>query len=310
MKNPMRTGNERGMVLLLVLVVVALLSALLSEFAFSTLIDMRLTETFRDTTRAEYLARGGITAGRMILQTDKNSYDARNDPSELWSIGVQDYPLAEGAISVRIDDLDGRLQLNLLVDQQGNPNILYRERFVRLCEELALENPDALADALIDWIDPDHDISPSGAEDVNYRAENPPYEATDGAMLSIDELQLIRGFDSETIALLGPFVSSFGSGLLNINTASPEVLRSWDEETVAAVEELIARRDEGPFKQLNELSETLGLDAFTAMNRNRDLGVTSSYYQINSQGRVNDGARRMLAIVKKTDDKLLWQKVN
>ena len=88
----MTLGNERGMVLLLVLVVVALLSALLSEFAFSTLIDMRLTETFRDTTRAEYLARGGITAGRMILQIDKNDYDARNDPYELWAVGVQDYP--------------------------------------------------------------------------------------------------------------------------------------------------------------------------------------------------------------------------
>ncbi len=111
----MRPGNERGMVLLLVLVVITLLSALLSEFAFSTLVDMRLAETFRDTTRAEYLARGGITAGRMILQTDRNQYDAV-DSSELWSIGVQDYPLAEGAVTVKIDDLDGRLPLNKMVD--------------------------------------------------------------------------------------------------------------------------------------------------------------------------------------------------
>ncbi|MBE0598742.1 MAG: general secretion pathway protein GspK, partial [Desulfuromonadales bacterium] len=49
--------NEKGMVLLLVLVVVALLTSLVTEFAFSTLVDMRLTETFRDSTRAWYLAK-------------------------------------------------------------------------------------------------------------------------------------------------------------------------------------------------------------------------------------------------------------
>ncbi len=306
----MKTGNEKGMVLLLVLVVVALLSALLSDFAFSTLVDLRLTETFRDTTRAEYLSRGGITAGRMILQTDRNSYDAKNDSAELWSVGVQDYPLAEGTVSVTIDDLDGRLQLNLLVDQEGNANILYRDRFVRLCEELALDNPEALADALVDWLDPDQETGAAGAEDADYLAMNPPYEATDGPLRSIEDLYLIRGFDAETYTRLSPFVSSFGSGVLNINTATPEVLRSWDIETVSAIEDLLSKRKEGPFKRLEDLREALGVETFSALNRNVDLGVVSSYYLISSQGQVNDGARRMQAIVNKTGDKLLWQKVD
>ena len=55
----MSVRNQRGAVLLLVLVVVALLSALLTDWAFSTLVDLRLTETFRDSNRAYYLARGG-----------------------------------------------------------------------------------------------------------------------------------------------------------------------------------------------------------------------------------------------------------
>lgn len=306
----MRAANERGMVLLLVLVIITLLSALLSEFAFSTLIDMRLTETFRDTTRAEYLARGGITAGRMILQTDRNSYDANDDPNELWAVGVQDYPLAEGAVTVKIDDLDGRLLLNKLVDPLGNPDSVYRDRFVRLCNELALDNPDALADALIDWLDPDHVTGPAGAEDADYLARTPPYEATDGPLQSIEELVLIRGFNAETVARISPFVSSFGSAKLNINTAAPELLRSWDAEATTAVEALLNRRSEGPFKSIEELSDTLGVEMFTAINRNGDLAVKSSYYLINSQGRFNDGVRRMQAIVNKSNDQLLWQKVN
>lgn len=301
--------NERGMVLLLVLVVIALLSALLSEFAFSTLVDLRLTETFRDTTRAEYLARGGIKAGRMILQRDTNSYDAHS-PAELWSIGIQDYPLAEGNISVSIEDLDGRLLLNRLVDGMGNPNIVYRERFTRLCSELAIDNPEDLADALTDWLDPDHDKNPAGAEDADYLSANPPYEATDGPLQSIDELLLVRGFSAETVERLRPSVSCFGSGYLNVNTATPELLRSWDADAASAVDSLLSRRAEKPFQQLQEMKDTLGIEDYTAMNRNLDLRVTSSYYLINSQGKVNDGARRMQAVVRKDKDNLLWQKVN
>ena len=64
--------DQNGMALLLVLVIVALLSALVIEFSFSTLVDLRATETFRDRTKAYYLARGGIEAARTILQEDKN----------------------------------------------------------------------------------------------------------------------------------------------------------------------------------------------------------------------------------------------
>ncbi len=303
--------NERGMVLLLVLVIIALLSSLLSEFAFSTLIDLRLTETFRDTTGAEYLARGGITAGRMILQNDHNSYDARNDPHELWSVGVQNYPLAEGTLSVTIEDLDSRFPLNKLVDKQGNPSTLYRERFIRLGEELALNNPEGLANALIDWLDPDHESEPGGAEDMDYLAQNPAYEATDGPLTSIDELLLIKGFDRETVTRLKPFVSCYGSGHLNVNTAPPEVLRCWDAETAEDVDTLLDQRAEkGPYKKLDELRDTLGVETFTAMNRNLDLDVASSYYLISSQGKINDGTRRMQAVINKTNDQLLWQKVD
>lgn len=39
------------MALLLVLVIVALLTSLLTELSFSTMVDMHLTGTFRDSTR-------------------------------------------------------------------------------------------------------------------------------------------------------------------------------------------------------------------------------------------------------------------
>ncbi len=104
--------KNRGMALLLVLVVVALMTALLTDLAFSTMVDMRLTETFRDSTKAYYLAKGGINAGRMILQADNNRYDSRD---EAWSTGVINYPVAEGNVTVLIEDMGGKLDINGMV---------------------------------------------------------------------------------------------------------------------------------------------------------------------------------------------------
>lgn len=305
----MRCGNERGMVLLLVLVVIAVLSTLLSEFAFSTLVDYRLTETYRDVTRAEYLARGGIKAGQMLLQNDKNSYDAKVT-TELWSLGVTDYPVAEGSVSIKIEDLNGRLQLNSLVDPLGNSNPLFRDRFIRLCEELAVADPEALADALTDWLDIDSAPERDGAEDTDYLGQNPPYEAADGPLKSFDELGLVRGFSPQVLARLRPYVTVYGNGKLNVNTAEPELLRSWDIEATEAVESLLAARADKPFKHLEDIKEAIGLDAYTALNRNLDIGVSSAFYWIDSRGRINDGVRRLEAVVDKSNKKLLWQKVN
>ena len=182
---------------------------------------------------------------------------------------------------------------------------------------MALDNPVGLADALTDWIDPDDTPLGSGAEDAYYQSLSPAYEATDGPLRSFDELLLIRGFDAETVERLRPFVNSVagGDGHLNINTASPELLLIWDiDMTTAIVDDLQSWRKKNTFKDqttlLSDLGEAIGEPLVSVLNRNVDLKVTSSYYQINSQGRVNDGARRMQAIVKKAGDQLLWQKVN
>ncbi|NIQ94108.1 MAG: general secretion pathway protein GspK, partial [Desulfuromonadales bacterium] len=133
------------MVLLVVLLVVALLVTILVEFAFSTLVDLRLAETYRDTTRAHYLAKGGITVGRTILKEDNNGYDGLD---ELWSQGVQNYPVAEGSINIDIEDHGGRLDLNRLVTPQGNIDPLFKDRLIRLLDLLEADDAEAMTDAL------------------------------------------------------------------------------------------------------------------------------------------------------------------
>ena len=298
--------NERGMVLLLVLLVVALLAAVLTELSFSTLVDMRLAETFRDTTRATYLARGGLEVGQMILKDDDNAYDATD---ELWAIGVQQYPVADGAISIEISDLDGRVDLNRLVTRGVNINVVIKDRYLRLLEELGADRPDILVNTLIDWIDSDEELSVNGAESPNYGSRDVPYKCKNGPLDSLDELELVEAYSPELLKKLRPHVTAYGSAKVNVNTASREVLLSLAEEMdLTAVETLLAARQEEPLTAVVMIKDLPGMESLYGFIY-LHLDVKSQYYQIASTARVNDGRTTLSAVVAKQNKKILFQRV-
>ncbi len=299
--------NQRGMVLLLVLVVVALLTALLSEFSFSSLVDLRLAETFRDTTRSYYLASGGVRAGQMLLKEDTNSYDG---PDELWSQGVVNYPVGDGTVSITIEDLGGKVDLNKLVTGLGNIDPVVKDRCLRLFSDLQLADPAGLVDALIDWLDPDSDEQPLGAESPYYLGLPHPYPAKNGPLDSLDELLLIKGFDSEVVAILAPHVTVYGSDRINVNSASKEVLLALsDQMDEAAVKRIIDTRQEQPFKNLQQLQQLPGMETLYGAIYTY-IDVKSDTFRIRSLGQVGDGSRTVEAVVRKTGDKVLYQRVN
>jgi general secretion pathway protein K len=299
------------MALLLVLMIVAMLAALLTEFAFSTLVDLRLTETFRDSTRAYYLAKGGVTVGRVILQNDPNiDYDAKD---EMWAQGLPNYPVGDGVVSIFIEDEGGKLDVNSLLETSGE----VRKRFYRLFDAMDLD-AEALTGALIDWIDPNDDpyIDPDsnemiGTERDYYLRQSPPYQCKNAPLDSLEELALIRGFSREIRNLVTPHLTVHGENdkLININTASKEVLaaifvRGTVElpEAESAAETVLQVRESAPIKDLAKLD--LGVVSKAGFKSKSDT------YLIKTEGGVGDGVRRIEAFVQKTGDKLLYIKVN
>lgn len=311
--------NEKGMVLLLVLVVVALLTSLVTEFAFSTLVDMRLTETFRDSTRAWYLAKGGVEAGKMILQENAktNQWD---HPDELWGIGVPSYPVGEeGVVSISIEDLSARVNLNNLVDSFQTLDIDTASKLYRLFTELGLPDSADLTAAVIDWIDSDSDmrttftlddgstINAEGAEDNYYQGLDRPYQTKNMPLDTLDELTLIRGFTTEVYRQVLPFLTIFGDKRINLNTASAEVLMAADEEIDrSAAEEIILRRADRPFEQTIEVNAIPRLELLV----HTKFSTKGSMFQITSQAAVNDGTRRAVAVVSSDGKKVHYMKVD
>ena len=310
------------MVLLMVLVIVALLASLTTEFAFSTLVDLRLTETFRDSTRSWYLAKGGIQAGRMILQQDQNSFD---HTGELWGQGIPSYPVGEnGTVSIAIEDLSAKINLNTLITAAGDPNSTAYRRVYRLFDHLGLDAPEDLTAAIIDWIDPDDEITNrlfldefnpntpvpvEGAESSEYQSEEPSYPAANRSLTDLSELRMVRGFSPEVFQMVAPFLSVYGGNKLNLNTASPEVLLAWGTEMTEDDAQMIATiREDAPFEDMGDVNERLDLSIRTALGQ--DLAVVGGMFQITAAGQVGDGTRRVTAVVSSNGKNIYYVKVD
>jgi type II secretory pathway component PulK len=84
-----------------------------------------------------------------------------------------------------------------------------------------------LAAAITDWRDADSELStPVGsAEDSFYRnLTYNPYEAKDAPLETLDELRLIKDMDVNSMEKLKDYLTVFGDGKININTAPRAVL--------------------------------------------------------------------------------------
>lgn len=103
--------NDRGVALIIVLLVTALLIALVFEFAYSTRVSMHASQNFRDSQRAYFLARSGIN---YLLQT----VDLKNPhcPNEIPSFGTAE------SVSFICEDESGKINLKDMLKTEARYN--------------------------------------------------------------------------------------------------------------------------------------------------------------------------------------------
>src|SRR5687768_12877939 len=66
-----RRKGERGVALLIVIVSLLILTAVATEFVYSSSVDLRMAANQRDDLRAHYMAHSGIGMARLILSFQK-----------------------------------------------------------------------------------------------------------------------------------------------------------------------------------------------------------------------------------------------
>ena len=255
----MRRPDERGVALLLALLVLALLVALILEFDSDARREYRDAAAFRDNFKAMVLSRAAVQAARAVLQQDlmkdKQTGQFYDGPTDIWAFPIEKYAIGDGLMTAKIEDERGKLNLNDLGTlATADPNARKTKilRFKRLFHLLQI-NPD-LVDAIADWVDPDEIPEPAGAESIYYQALRPPYRAANAPLQTLREMRLIKGMTPEIMDKLLQYVTVYpqeGESKVNVNTADSLVLQALDPgitESMAA--EVMQAR---PFKRATDL---------------------------------------------------------
>src|SRR5512134_4084649 len=122
--------NDRGVALLIVLLVTALLMALVVEFAYATRVSLRAAVNFRDSQRAYFLARSGVNfAGKLLAENLKNGKPQDNLEQREW----QPVPFVSGGdVNLVVVWEDEAGKINIANTGTGQPSLARLEKLFEI----------------------------------------------------------------------------------------------------------------------------------------------------------------------------------
>jgi len=186
-------------------------------------LDQRRGASLLAQEQAFQVALGAEAWAIEILLQDAAS-SKRDSLDEAWATPLPPIPIEGGTVEGGLEDMQGRFNLNNLVQANGAKNVPMFAVFQRLLARLDLEPK--WASLLVDWIDPDTIADGvDGAEDGFYTGLSPPYRTANRPLTSTSELLALPGFGIDRYRRLQPFVAALPVGTpLNVCTAPGEVL--------------------------------------------------------------------------------------
>ncbi|MET0081371.1 MAG: type II secretion system minor pseudopilin GspK [Sedimenticola sp.] len=275
MKKP--TGRESGVALLTVLLVVAISTITAVAMATRQQVDIRKTDNLLRMEQAWQYVFGVETWARERLARDRQE-NLTDSATDSWNSAIAPTRIENGSLMAEIEDLQGRFNINNLVSGRkiSEPDLL---RFHRLLQHLG--HPATLADALVDWMDPDQLVRyPAGAEDSTYLDRSPPYRTADRPLGDISELLLIEGFEKSVYKSLRLHVTALPEyTAINVNSATPAVLASIAEGlTLEDAAALISEMKDSPYGTIEQFLQHPTLAGLEL----DDSGIvlSSTYFQV------------------------------
>jgi general secretion pathway protein K len=235
-------GNKKGYVLVIVLLVLAVTTAAVIDFAGTVYGYVNTANNFNESERMSLLLKSAyrLTTERALDLTSQLSFsDQRELPLE--------EKIEDTTVRLLLEDNNSRFNVNLI--GATNPVLSETRRliFSRLLRELKISED--YADRLADFIDNDKRPSVPGGED---RAKNYP-------LSSLSELSYM--FPENVLNTVMPYLTVFGDGKININTANLPLLKALHPEmSEALAKRIIEVREDKPFESLAEVARVPGME--------------------------------------------------
>lgn len=335
------SAKQRGAVLIMVLLIVALVAGLGIKFASQYQLGLARAESRWHGMQARAFLEGTEELAKILFP--EADIDLKTDYiGEPWGNEV---PIEEDGVTgvAKLVDATSKFNLNDLYPKSlFNPELpdtdpkRYSDRqrfFIRLLQafpEAPVSTNEAiyLLEALTDWVDSDDAESGQGGAESNYYQSQPePYMAANGLFQSVEELRLVRGFTErpELVNSLLPYITVLPANdvLMNINTfaAGGDAEESTGEQgqpfnrlllALNAEDELeiisemdaqafMSKRSETGFADVPELMEAWN----TQFSKPLDAGVfkfQSDYFWLEATVQLVDQRRSMRSLMRAISD--------
>lgn len=314
-----RIKDNEGMALIMTILVISLIVTLTLQFNASMRSNLQAAMNLRDGIELGCIARSGFNGALAALHEDATSGNVdtlREDWAHAKLFSESSPSLFnEGRFIVEITDLSGKIQLSQLVDKNGSYNSAQKGLLIRFLNfpefDLDAEEAENIVDAIKDWIDNDNDTTRFGAEDAYYQALEKPYPCKNAPIEFLEELLFVKGITKELLhgsaekPGISRYLSPFGNGKININTADIFILRSLsDDIDQERAEDMIEYR-ENKDNDLSDLKWYKNVPGMADVSIPDSLITTSStYFEITSEGFKGSMSKKIKAIVERKEKKL------
>ena len=337
-QNCQGTGR-RGSILIIAVWSICFLSTLAVILGLGVRQKLRLIQRLDERDRLHFIADAGVKRAIAELRKGKdNTFDSFRDACANNPAVFQEIDIGGGKATVGynlVDEPSGKQKVFYApVDESRkiNLNTADKETLERLFRIVLggdeVEAQD-LAASIIDWRDADSELtSPLGsAEDSYYRNLNTPYEAKDADFEVLDELALVKGVDAQSFAQLMDYVTVYGDGLVNVNTASTAVLSALGLNT-AIIDKILSYRygkdevlgtdDDNTFDNqadiIPRLSQFSSLSESELARLSQVVGrliVRSGYFTLRVTARLNNRPTglNVVAVVQRSGKIVYWHEI-
>ncbi|WP_068859278.1 type II secretion system minor pseudopilin GspK [Perlucidibaca aquatica] len=307
-KHVQARSSQRGVALITMMLIAALATTLvLAMIGRQSRLQAEIGAQFQQDQIAEY-DRGAEYFAMAALKADSDDGNKTDHPNEYWAQPFPAFPVPGGVIAPTVRDAQARFNLNSLIkNNQVDPVSL--RFFKQLLEQLAI--PVELTDSLVDWLDEDSlPTGSSGAEDDFYLRQNPAYRCANRSLSTFSELRLVKGFSSDLLRQLAPYVTVLPSSArsLNVNFLSPGLL----EAMVPGLSpnnalELLQRRPADGWESVEQFLDNPVFASATPEVRaglQQLLSVDSQYFELYTRIRFGKRERLQWSLLSRKDGQL------
>jgi general secretion pathway protein K len=266
--------SQKGMALVIVLLIMAIMTAMVVEFASATYTATASLYNWKESQNLSLAARSGINLAIKVASDNYERYSYTYPGSVVVPVPnvLENF---EGQVMVKVEDENAKFNLNSLILPNGTLNKAAYESFKKMLVNLELD--EQIADKIADWINRNRKTGPGILE----------VSAKNAYMNSVDELWLIA--DSKACEKMVPLVTVYGVGavyanIININTASVPVLMALDDTmTSALAERIVNYRSIEPFKQTSDIVKVAGFEGSLGQSLIGKIAVKASNFRVTSE---------------------------